>query len=30
VRTTFTDINQQLQIILDRQIKRKLPGLHHG
>ena len=30
VRTTFTDINQQLQVVLDRQIKRKLPGLHHG
>jgi sn-glycerol 3-phosphate transport system substrate-binding protein len=28
--TTFTDINQQLQVVLDRQIKRKLPGLHHG
>ena len=30
VRTTFTDINQQLQVVLDRQIKRKLPGLNHG
>jgi sn-glycerol 3-phosphate transport system substrate-binding protein len=26
VSTTFTDINQQLQVVLDRQIKRKLPG----
>ena len=26
VRTTFTDIEQQLQVIYDRQIKRKLPG----
>jgi sn-glycerol 3-phosphate transport system substrate-binding protein len=24
VTTTFTDINKQLQVILDRQIKRKL------
>ena len=30
VRTTFTDINHQLQVVLDRQIKRKLPGLNHG
>ena len=30
VSATFTDINQQLQVVLDRQIKRKLPGLHHG
>ena len=30
VRATFADINQQLQVVLDRQIKRKLPGLHHG
>jgi sn-glycerol 3-phosphate transport system substrate-binding protein len=30
VSTTFTDINQQLQVVLDRQIKRKLPGFHHG
>ena len=30
VSTTFTDINQQLQVVLDRQIKRKLPGLRHG
>jgi sn-glycerol 3-phosphate transport system substrate-binding protein len=27
VTTTFTDIDKQLQVILDRQIKRKLPGL---
>ncbi len=26
VTATFTDINKQLQVILDRQIKRKLPG----
>jgi len=30
VSTTFTDINQQLQVVLDRQIKRKLPGFRHG
>jgi sn-glycerol 3-phosphate transport system substrate-binding protein len=30
VSTTFTDINQQLQVVLDRQIKRKLPGFQHG
>ena len=28
VTATFTDIDQQLQVIYDRQIKRKLPG--HG
>jgi sn-glycerol 3-phosphate transport system substrate-binding protein len=26
VTTTFTDINKQLQVVLDRQIKRKLPS----
>lgn len=26
VTTTFADINKQLQIVLDRQVKRKLPG----
>jgi sn-glycerol 3-phosphate transport system substrate-binding protein len=30
VSTTFTDVNHQLQVVLDRQIKRKLPGLQHG
>ena len=30
VSTTFTDTNRQLQVVLDRQIKRKLPGLRHG
>jgi sn-glycerol 3-phosphate transport system substrate-binding protein len=30
VTTTFTDINQQLQGILDRQIKRKLASVSHG
>jgi sn-glycerol 3-phosphate transport system substrate-binding protein len=26
VTTTFTDINKQLQVIFDRQVKRKLPS----
>lgn len=30
VKSTFTDINHQLQVVLDRQIKRKLPGMQHG
>ncbi|MBO0879746.1 MAG: ABC transporter substrate-binding protein [Mycobacterium sp.] len=30
VTTTFTDINKRLQVIFDRQVKRKLPGWHHG
>ncbi len=30
VTTTFSDIDQQLQVVLDRQIKRKLPGMRHG